>query len=59
MWIMTRFKRISKVVGFCWPECAGNMLDEREKHQAWGILSLFGEVSCCGFLNVWEYLLCY
>lgn len=52
---------MSKVVVFCWPECAGNMLDLREKHQAFqarGILSLFCEVSCCGFLNVWEYLLC-
>lgn len=34
MWIMTRFKRMAKVVVFCWRECAGNMQDQREKHQA-------------------------
>lgn len=52
---------MSKVVDFCRPECAGNMLDQREKHQAfqvWGILSLFCGVSCCGFLNVFGNIYC-
>lgn len=59
MWIMTRFKRMCKVVVFCWPECVGNILDQHEKHQArqaWGFSTRPLRKLLWLSKRVWEYL---